>query len=54
MNIQGKKHSTVRVSRAFISLCQLEYTPDSSDDKRYEKFQLTLVAILTIPHVTVF
>jgi len=47
MNIQGKKHSTVRVSRAFISLCQLEYTPDSSDDKRYEKYQLTLVAILT-------
>ena len=45
--IQGKRHSTVRVSRAFISLCQLEYTPDSSDDKRYEKYQLTLVAILT-------
>jgi len=35
------------VARAFISFCQLEYTPESPDDKRYDKFQLTLVAILT-------
>jgi hypothetical protein len=37
----------VRVARAFVSLCQLEFTPDSLDDKRYEKYQLSLVCILT-------
>ena len=42
-----KRATTVKVARAFISLCQLEYIPDSPDDKRYEKYQLSLVAILT-------
>ena len=42
-----KRATTVKVARAFISFCQLEYIPDSPDDKRYEKYQLSLVAILT-------
>ena len=37
----------MRVARAFVSLCQLEFTPDSPDDKRYDKYQLSLVCILT-------
>ena len=39
-------------ARAFISYCQLEYIPDSADDKKFTRYQLILIGILTTLCVT--